>query len=638
MTRNALEASEGTGEAAKAFEQMGVEVTDANDQLRPAFDMLLDLSDSLGGLASDSEAAAQAQRLFGRAGAELLPLLKEGRDGIGALQKQARALGLEFSTKSADDAAAFEDAMTNLSGAWTAGSQALAIELLPKFTEWINKLASGMVFMTGFSKTLRASFAQWVSGAEATFDQISVAWNNWNRTTEEMAKTAAGALFEPIALAGRIIWEPIRYAAGITWNEIGEDVTGLANSLIDQFNSFGEAVGLTIDNVDFSPMTVEAPRTLAEQWDQSQRNIDDALTKIGQLNNKAAEDWEKDWAEVGKGWDLNLIDMWKDAGIAGDKAMANYLRNAKATLDADGDTDLVAPSRELGDKAGTAMIDGMGGVFVEGFEDLLLRQDTIGALEGVGAGIGGLMITGMSEHLGEKAAGHLTPFETYGEDAGDAMTAKIGERVKTFFSLVKGPWNEVSASPFGQFMAGIVPDLPANFGEDIGTKLGTGIGAGLTAYFGLHTLDQLTGGHLPDELIVGISIADAVMSATGTSMGDLATAAQSLGGTFNSNFLTPIQNGLISFFHGQDSGLRNLLPNALFEGKGAEIGGVLAASMSGALAGAGIGSVLGNEFAADGAVIGAIAPHLEKTGALGAFMTSGWGALGLAPCVRLVVA
>ena len=578
MTRNALEASEGTGEAAKAFEQMGVAVTDTNGQLRPAFDMMLDLSDSLGALTSDSEAAAQAQRLFGRAGAELLPLLKEGRSGIRALQKEARSLGLEFSTKSAEDAASFEDAMTNLSGAWSAGSQALGKELLPVITEWINRMASGMVWMTGFSKVFRASLGQWVTSAAAAFDETLVAWDNWNKTTELLAKTTAGVLFEPLALAGRIVWARIEYAARISWNAIGEDVTWLVNEMINEFNRFGGRVGLVVDNIDFSPLTIEAPKTLREEWDASWLFIDNSLTEISRLNKKASEDWERDWAKVGEGWNLTLSQMIADAAIAGDKAMETYLRNVKLTLAADGDADLVIPSRDKGTKAGEAMIEGMGGVFAEGFETLLLDQDTIGALTGVGEDVTDLLLTGVTDRMGQEAANNLKPFETYGEDAGDAIIDKISDRMSTFFSPTARLFDRAfEKSGMSNLLDRILPD---DFGENIGTNLGTGIGAGLTTYFGLHTLDQLTGGNIPNELIVGISIADAVMSATGTSMGDLATAAQNIGGAFSRNLLGPVKTGLSEFFQGKElyggdrltSGLSKMLPDAMLEGKGAAIG------------------------------------------------------------------
>ena len=57
---------------------------------------MFEVADGLKGLESDSEKAALAQQLLGRSGADLLPLFKEGSDGIANLQQQARDLGLAW--------------------------------------------------------------------------------------------------------------------------------------------------------------------------------------------------------------------------------------------------------------------------------------------------------------------------------------------------------------------------------------------------------------------------------------------------------------------------------------------------------------------------------------------------------------
>lgn len=62
-----------------------------------------------------TQQAAETIRMFGmRAGPNLLPMLKQGADGIDALMQKAKDLGLEISTAQADAAAKFNDELTGL--------------------------------------------------------------------------------------------------------------------------------------------------------------------------------------------------------------------------------------------------------------------------------------------------------------------------------------------------------------------------------------------------------------------------------------------------------------------------------------------------------------------------------------------
>ena len=148
LTKNALEAAEGmrsnsgqlTGDA-KVWQQLGIEVTDAGGRLKPTYQLFLAASDALKGVASDTERAALAQQVFGRAGMELLPLLREGSAGIQEMQERARALGGEFSSSAARDAASYQDAVANLSVAMGGLGRNIATDVIPSLTSMANGLA-----------------------------------------------------------------------------------------------------------------------------------------------------------------------------------------------------------------------------------------------------------------------------------------------------------------------------------------------------------------------------------------------------------------------------------------------------------------------------------------------------------------
>ncbi len=148
LAKNALDAAEGirrnggqlTGDA-KVWQQLGIEVTDVGGRLKPTYQLFLAASDALKGVASDTERAALAQQLFGRAGMELLPLLREGSAGIQEMQERARALGGEFSSSAARDAARYQDAVANLSVALGGLGRSIATDVIPSLTSMANGLA-----------------------------------------------------------------------------------------------------------------------------------------------------------------------------------------------------------------------------------------------------------------------------------------------------------------------------------------------------------------------------------------------------------------------------------------------------------------------------------------------------------------
>lgn len=85
----------------------------------------------MGTYGDSSQKTALAVQLFGRSGAELIPLLSEGASGIEELQKRAQSLGLEISGNTARQAEQFNDLMSDMGRLAQGFSNDLARELLP---------------------------------------------------------------------------------------------------------------------------------------------------------------------------------------------------------------------------------------------------------------------------------------------------------------------------------------------------------------------------------------------------------------------------------------------------------------------------------------------------------------------------
>jgi hypothetical protein len=72
---------------------LGIATRDANGDLRKTEDVIGDLADAYKGSRDETSKIDVATRLFGRTGAELIPILELGREGIQRFQDQARQTG-----------------------------------------------------------------------------------------------------------------------------------------------------------------------------------------------------------------------------------------------------------------------------------------------------------------------------------------------------------------------------------------------------------------------------------------------------------------------------------------------------------------------------------------------------------------
>lgn len=143
LGKTAAEAAGGNKEAAAAFKTVGVSVRDANGHLKTNDELLLDLAEKFAGYEDSGYKAALAQKFFGKTGADMLPLLNKGRDGISDLTDEAKKLGAVYGNDVAKAAGDFNDNLKKLELASEAAKVSLVEGLLPTLVNITNQLIEG---------------------------------------------------------------------------------------------------------------------------------------------------------------------------------------------------------------------------------------------------------------------------------------------------------------------------------------------------------------------------------------------------------------------------------------------------------------------------------------------------------------
>lgn len=112
--------SENTEEGKKGKQMLadiGVQAWDTNGKLKPTGQMYLEIADALSRIEDPYKRADAAQKIFGRAGIELLPLLRGNlRDVVAEMEK----IGVSFTKEGAEKAEEYEKALEKLGIGWAA--------------------------------------------------------------------------------------------------------------------------------------------------------------------------------------------------------------------------------------------------------------------------------------------------------------------------------------------------------------------------------------------------------------------------------------------------------------------------------------------------------------------------------------
>jgi len=208
--------------ATTAFSRLGISVKDASGTIKPTTELFEEISGKLEGVASPAARGALAMQLFGKAGAGLLPLLLEGKEGIAQFVAQAQKMGLIVDGETAAASEHFERTIDQLKGTAEGAALALGRELLPQLqavatelTEGLSQKGSGISDLISGVKTLSQYFLSFGGLVALVFKDIgqaaSAVLEDILIDFEEI-KAEASALKSLFPFAGGSYWDQVTAA------------------------------------------------------------------------------------------------------------------------------------------------------------------------------------------------------------------------------------------------------------------------------------------------------------------------------------------------------------------------------------------------------------------------------------------
>jgi hypothetical protein len=272
VSANAAEVATGGGaKAAKAFDALGISVTDTNGSLKSGDVLIREVAARFGTMEDGASKTAMAMALFGKSGADMIPLLNAGAEGLAAAEAEAVALGVALDTQTAKAAEEFNDNLTRLKTAGSGLSTQLAAGLAPALASISGALvntAKNADVMRGVGTALSAVLKVLATGAVA----LTAAFSSVGAGIGSVAQVIMKAFTGDFAGA----WEA--YKTGFTKNlsilsNAAGSVRRIWSAAASEIPASARAVGAG----------VEAPMMRAEG----------ATRKAGKAATEAVEGWAK---------------------------------------------------------------------------------------------------------------------------------------------------------------------------------------------------------------------------------------------------------------------------------------------------------------------------------------------------------
>ena len=456
----------GVADGNEALKVMGIETKNAEGNFKSSREILASIAEKFEGYADGIEKTALAVEIFGKSGADLIPVLNAGAKELEKYDKIAKQLGLTVDEVTAKHAEKFNDTMELIGFTVKGLATRIMKDVIPGFellaTRFFdsaresNLLKSAAEFLTGPIKALQIV----ALGAAAAFEILGAYFGSYAKAFMEFASgNFQGA------------WDAIQ--------ESGEKVLEIGRKTFEDFQTIWQGAAGVVAEIEEAgkkkPPTLANGKATAEY----QKMID------------AANDYVN--AIIFETEALTMNNIEKETAIAQQKLLSLGLKEGtaewqtyseaviKAIFDKEAMTRLVEERKKIDDKAiadrlkaeekyadeikqiqnqiGQSLTDAImeGGVnakdfLIKMFKTMILRP----MLQPIITGMVGMFTGGAASAMTEGAAGAAT-----GGGVGSSMSLmSMASSMKSAYEMVTGGFNGIG-STVGSFVQGLSANAAA---------------------------------------------------------------------------------------------------------------------------------------------------------------------------------
>lgn len=238
MTRRIAEAAQGSGEAAPALKQLGLDAQ-ALGQMTPD-QQLYALSDAFTQVESQSERVRLAFKLFDSEGVGMVNMLAGGSDGLRSMADEADRLGITLSRIDAAKVEMANDAMYKVNATTTALKKEITTQLAPivaalseEFLNYAQQFGGMNNMVTeGIHSTVNGIgfLADSFRGVQLIIDSMTVAWDGFKLGFMVASQAITTGLHELGQFLFKVIISPLQGVLDLAGN-FSDEAANMAASL-----------------------------------------------------------------------------------------------------------------------------------------------------------------------------------------------------------------------------------------------------------------------------------------------------------------------------------------------------------------------------------------------------------------------
>uniref|UniRef100_UPI0040294D5F hypothetical protein n=1 Tax=Candidatus Scatomorpha intestinigallinarum TaxID=2840923 RepID=UPI0040294D5F len=177
MIRSMADVQSGSETATATWNQLGIEVMNADGSLRDAQKVFLEVIDVLGQIENATQRDAVSMEIFGRSAQDLNPLIVQGTDAFQAFYDKASDVKDILTDVQLETLAGLDDEMHNVEARFESGANSMALKFTPALQEFYEKTSEGIKgieedFAASGLVTVFGSLLELVTALSPAFDNL----------------------------------------------------------------------------------------------------------------------------------------------------------------------------------------------------------------------------------------------------------------------------------------------------------------------------------------------------------------------------------------------------------------------------------------------------------------------------------